>query len=89
MASSLYTVYILETTNNTYYTGITTDLKRRLDEHNGKGNKGAKYTKANPIKSVLYTEILPNRSAAQVREAEIKKLTKIQKTNLINKVQIH
>ena len=85
MDSKKYTVYILETDRNTYYTGITTDLSRRLSEHKGKGNKGAKYTKANPIKSVLYTEILPNRSAAQIREAEIKKLTKLQKTTLINK----
>jgi putative endonuclease len=77
----------LETTSNTYYTGITTDLKRRLEEHGGKGNKGAKYTKANPIKSVLYTEILSNRSAALIREAEIKKLSRTQKTALINKTQ--
>lgn len=85
MDSKNYTVYILETDRNTYYTGITTDLCRRLAEHKGKGNKGAKYTKANPIKSVLYTETLPNRSSASIREAEIKKLTKLQKTTLINK----
>ena len=78
-----YTVYILETTRNTYYTGITTDLVRRLAEHNGLNNRGAKYTKANPIKAVLYTEILPDRSSALKREAEIKKLTRPQKENLI------
>jgi putative endonuclease len=83
-----YIVYILETERNTYYTGITTDLNRRLAEHNGKGNKGAKYTKANPVKTVLYTETLATRSLALIREAEIKKLTKIQKTSLINKSQI-
>ncbi len=78
-----YTVYILETIKNTYYTGITTDLERRLSEHRGKDNRGAKYTKANPVKSVLYTEIFPDRSSALKREFEIKSLTRQQKTALI------
>ncbi len=78
-----YTVYILETIKNTYYTGITTDLSRRVEEHKGQNNRGAKYTKANPVKSILYTETLPDRSAALKREAEIKKLSRSQKTILI------
>lgn len=79
-----YTIYILQTLKGTYYTGITTNLERRIAEHNSKGNRGAKYTKAFPIKSVLYQEVVPNRSLAQKREAEIKKLTRQQKTNLLN-----
>lgn len=83
-----YTVYILETIKNTYYTGITTDLARRVSEHKGLNNKGAKYTKANPVKRILYTEILPDRSSALKRESEIKKLSRIQKTLLIKGILI-
>jgi len=82
-----YTVYILETVSNTYYTGITTDIDSRLAEHDGKGKRGAKYTKANPVKSVLYVEVLPDRSTALKREAAIKKLSRLQKTNLILRSQ--
>ncbi|MDP4010833.1 MAG: GIY-YIG nuclease family protein, partial [Candidatus Roizmanbacteria bacterium] len=50
---SYYFVYILQCADNTYYTGITTDMKRRLKEHNGKVKGGAKYTRVRtPVKLV-------------------------------------
>ena len=49
----MYFVYILECADGTLYTGITTDLERRLDEHNN-SSKGAKYTRARrPVVLVL------------------------------------
>lgn len=65
-----YFVYILKCADNTLYAGITTDIKRRFVEH--KNKKGGGYTSAHGAKKIVYTERLPNRSAALKREAEIK-----------------
>lgn len=79
----MYYVYILECSDKTLYTGITTDIHRRLKEHNGELPGGAKYTAArNPV-TLLYSEIFPNRSEASIEESRIKKLTRTQKEALI------
>jgi putative endonuclease len=84
-------VYIVQCKDQTLYTGITTNLKRRLLEHNGKGPtavKGAKYTRARRPVKMVYEETCENRSEACKREAVIKKLTRTNKFNLIlNNVQ--
>ncbi|MDD5687608.1 MAG: GIY-YIG nuclease family protein [Elusimicrobia bacterium] len=78
---SPYYLYILKCSDTTLYTGITSDLKRRLTEHN-KGT-GARYTSnKTPVKCV-YTEKHPNRSSATKRESEIKRWTKERKLRLI------
>ena len=75
-----YYVYILKCSDDTLYTGTTTNLKRRIDEHN-KGN-GARYTSnKTPVKCV-YSEKQPDRSSALKREIEIKNLTREQKLTL-------
>jgi putative endonuclease len=74
-------VYILECADGTYYTGVTTELKRREAEHNGVN--GAKYTRARQPVRMVYVEEHLGRSLAQKREAEIKKLTRQAKQNLI------
>lgn len=66
----MYHVYILQCNDGSLYTGITTDIKRRLTEH--KNNKGGHYTSARGARKILYTERRPTRSAALKREAEIK-----------------
>lgn len=76
-------VYIIETENGKLYTGITTDVERRFEEHKN-DPKGAKFTKANPPKEILFTEEHPDRSSASKREAQIKKLSRPQKLILIN-----
>lgn len=75
-------VYIIETENGKLYTGITTDVERRFKEHKS-DPKGAKFTKANPPKKILFTQEHPDRSSASKREAQIKKLTRPQKLILI------
>ncbi len=77
----MYTLYILLCKDNTLYTGITTDVKRRFEEH--KEGKASKYTRARKVKKIVYTEKLKNKSAALKREFEIKKLTRQQKDTLI------
>ena len=74
-------LYIIETINDKLYTGITKDLDRRFNEHlNG---KGARFTKANPPKNIVYTELYKTRSEASKREYEIKKLSRKDKELLI------
>ncbi|NOS81879.1 MAG: GIY-YIG nuclease family protein [Nitrospira sp.] len=74
-------VYILECSDKSLYTGITTDLARRLEEH--RTGRGAKYTKyRNPLK-VRYTEPRRTKGAALTREAAIKSLTRSGKLTLI------
>lgn len=78
-----YTVYILECSDNTLYTGITTDIERRIKEHNT-SQKGAKYTKLRRPVRLVYKENQENRSLASKREYAIKKLTREEKLRLIN-----
>jgi putative endonuclease len=76
-----YFVYILHCSDGTYYTGITTDLQRRLEEHNHSA-KGAKYTRARRPVTLVYSEKLDDKSSASKREYAIKKLTRTQKMEL-------
>lgn len=80
----MYNVYILRTSKNTLYTGITNNLNKRLQEHKSKGKKSAKYMRSFDSFELVYTEKLKNKSKALKREAEIKKLTKLKKEALIN-----
>lgn len=68
----MYFVYLLECEDGSLYTGITTDVARRFAEHQ-KGI-GSRFTRAKKAKRIIYTEQYPSRSAAQKREAAIKKL---------------
>ncbi len=78
-----YFVYILKCSDDTLYTGITTDVDRRVDEHNN-SDKGAKYTKIRRPVTLMYTEELEDRSSASKREYAIKKLTRNEKKGLID-----
>lgn len=77
----MYFVYILECGDGTLYTGITTDVERRFLEH--KSGEGANYTRAKGAKEILYTEECENRSIASKREAAIKKLSRVEKIELV------
>lgn len=72
-----YYLYILECLDQTLYTGITTDLNRRINEHNNK--LGAKYTKGRSPVKLIYSKEFDNRSEATKEEMRIKKLTRLQK----------
>ena len=78
-----YWLYIAACADGTYYTGIATDVERRLAEHNGTGRRGARYTAARRPVRLVYQTAFPNRSAAQVEEARIKRLTRAGKESLI------
>lgn len=79
----MYFLYMLECSDGTLYTGITTDLERRVDEHNN-SVKGAKYTRARRPVILVYSETLENRSDASKREFSIKKMSRKEKLQLIS-----
>ncbi|NMA06615.1 MAG: GIY-YIG nuclease family protein [Ruminococcaceae bacterium] len=73
--------YIVECSDGSYYTGWTNDLKKRISIHNS--GKGGKYTRSrNPVR-LVYSEEFSTKEEAQVRECEIKKLTRKEKEMLI------
>lgn len=82
-----YYLYILKCSDGTLYTGITTDLGRRVAEHNGKSktsqNLGAKYTSARRPVKLVYSKHFKNRSLASKEEARVKRLGRREKLGLI------
>ena len=78
-----YYVYIVRCSDNSLYTGITTDINRRIREHN-ETKKGAKYTKSRRPVSLVYSALIGDRSSAQKEEYRIKKLSKIKKQELVD-----
>lgn len=80
--SNCWNIYIVRCADNTLYTGITTDLERRIREHND-GKVGAKYTRPRRPVVLVYWEAAATRSEASKREREIKGLNQSQKQVLI------
>ena len=79
----MYYVYMLLCADDTIYTGIATDVARRVKEH--REGKGARYTRVHGVKRLLHTERKRNRSSASKREAAIKRLKREEKLALVKK----
>jgi len=77
-----YSLYILECADNTLYTGIAKEVKKRVADHNS-SPKGAKYTKARLPVKLVYEERHRSKNAALKREIVVKKMTRSQKEKLI------
>lgn len=75
-------VYILRCGDDTLYTGITTDVVRRIEEHNAGKAPGARYTRSRRPVVLAYTEQVASRALAARREAEIKRLDRVSKLAL-------
>ncbi|MFA6257363.1 MAG: GIY-YIG nuclease family protein [Candidatus Paceibacterota bacterium] len=82
----MYYLYILKCADGSLYTGITTDLKRRVGEHNGEGGSraGARYTASRRPVKIVYSRVIKDRSEATREEARIKKLTRAEKLLLVS-----
>jgi len=78
-----YIVYILRTSSNTFYTGQTNNLDKRLKEHKNKTSKSAKYMRSFKSFKLVYSETRSTLSQALKREVELKKLSHAQKEALI------
>lgn len=84
-------IYIILCSDDTFYTGITTDLQRRFESH--AAGKGAKYFRGRTPLQVVYQESGHSRSSATSRELEIKALKRAEKSMLIfskrNEITLH
>jgi len=74
-------VYILKCCDDTLYTGITNDIDKRIQSHNN--GTGAKYTRFRTPVELIFKETCSDRSDASKREAQIKKLSRKQKQDLV------
>jgi len=79
---STWYVYLLRCADNSLYAGVTTDLQRRVDEHNNSNKLGAKYTRVRRPVSLVYAENALNRQTACKQEYQLKKLNKAKKEYL-------
>jgi len=80
-------VYIIEASDGSLYTGVTTDVTRRFKEHRGTA-RAAKYFRGRQAVKIVYTETHPDRSSALRRESEIKQLSRAGKLTLIGQVNL-
>ena len=78
---------MLQCSDGSLYTGITTDVERRLKQHNGDSPQGAKFTRARRPVRLVYSEQQPDRSLASKREIAIKAMNRKQKLALIRSHQ--
>lgn len=76
-------VYIIRSRGGKLYTGITTDVDRRIREHRSGSRRGAKFFRTDPAEAVVFTESACSRSAASRREAAIKNMTRAEKLQLL------
>ena len=77
----MFFVYIIECNDTSYYVGLSEDLNGRIKAHNN--GQGSDYTKNRRPVRLAYSEEITNRKEAEVREIEIKKLSKKNKEHLI------
>ena len=83
MTKLAYWLYIVACADGTYYTGIATDVPRRLLEHNGAKGRGARYTASRRPVALVFKAAFATRSEALKEEARIKRLNRSQKQALI------
>lgn len=77
-------IYIIRCANNTLYTGITTDIERRFQEHQGEDGKGSKYLKGKGPLTLAWKTQVADRSHASKLEYKIKQLSKSNKERLVS-----
>ncbi|MCK5084962.1 MAG: GIY-YIG nuclease family protein [Candidatus Pacebacteria bacterium] len=80
----MYYLYILKCADETLYTGIAVDLKKRIDEHNS-FHLGAKYTRSRRPVQLVYSKKFSNRSTVSKGEIRVKSLSKKEKLEMIKK----
>jgi putative endonuclease len=80
---STWWVYLLQCADHSLYAGVTKDLARRLQQHNGQLAGGARYTKARRPAVLVWSEACDSRSDAQQREHALRRLSRAQKLALI------
>lgn len=80
-SQSIWFLYVLQCQDDTFYTGITNNLEKRMKAHND--GKGAKYTRTRRPVTLLYYEKCSDRSAALIREAAVKAMPRKKKESFV------
>jgi putative endonuclease len=83
MGEKVWFVYIIENEKGHLYTGITTDIERRFQEH-ATSSKGAKFFKTGAPVKIVFKKKFPDRSLATKFECKVKKMTRPEKLKLIS-----
>ena len=84
---SLWQVYLLQCADQSLYAGVTKDLARRIQQHNGQLAGGARYTQARRPVVLVWSEACDSRSDALQREQALRRLSRKQKLSLIAGVE--
>ena len=82
-SKEMHYIYLVRCSDDSLYCGWTTDLKRRIDAHNGHIPGGAKCTRGRRPVTLVYAESFHQKQEAQRREYAIKRMTKTKKFRLI------
>lgn len=82
-SKEMHYIYLVRCSDDSLYCGWTTDLKRRIDAHNGHISGGAKYTRGRRPVTLVYAESFHQKQEAQRREYAIKRMAKTKKLRLI------
>ena len=80
---SPWQVYLLQCADSSLYAGVTKDLARRIQQHNGQLAGGARYTRARRPVALVWSKACDSRSDAQQREQALRRLSREQKLALI------
>ena len=80
---TIWSIYLLRDETNSLYTGITTDVNRRVSQHRSSGRQGAKYSRLRKRFDLVYSCQLGNRSLASRVEYRIKRLAKSEKERVV------
>jgi len=79
----IWSVYIIRCADGSFYTGISTDVARRFEEHSSASPKSAKYVRGRSPLELIYTKVIGTQSEATIEERRIKRLKKAQKIRLV------
>jgi putative endonuclease len=80
---AMWQLYLIRCEDGSLYTGITTDVSRRLHEHQNAGKKASKYLRGKGALTLVYQKQVEDRSEASKLEYAIKQLSKLQKEQLV------
>lgn len=82
LRTMVWSVYIVECRDGSFYTGVTTDVTRRVNEHNT-SPRGSKYCRSRRPVKLVFRQTMPNQSHALKVEAQVKRMTRQQKKDMI------
>jgi putative endonuclease len=84
----IWSVYIIRCADGSFYTGISTDVARRFEEHASGSPKSAKYVRGRQPLELIFSKVVGTQSEATIEERRIKALSKAQKVQLVQEAEL-